>query len=73
MASLVPVKLARAESCGFEVARLQYEYKLIYSTIPLCFTTISAPYNCTEMVLYSKFAYGSEFSREENNARLPRY
>ena len=35
------------------------------SETPFCFADISTPLNCTEMVLYSKFAYGSQFLEEE--------
>ena len=37
---------------------------------PFCFVNISAPLNCTEMVLYSKFAYGSQFSGEKNYLKI---
>ena len=34
------------------------------------FVNISAPLDCTEMVLYSKFAYGSWFSGEKNDLKI---
>ena len=34
----------------------------IYSRLPFCFVNISAHKSRTEMVVYSKFAYGSQFS-----------
>ena len=40
------------------------------SQTPFCFVNISAPLNHTEMVLYSKFAYGSWFSGEKNDLKI---
>ena len=34
--------------------------------IPFCLVNIFAPLNCTEMLLYSKFAYGYQFSDKKN-------
>ena len=37
---------------------------------PFCFSNISAPSNRTELVLYSKFAHGSQFSGEKNDLKI---
>ena len=37
---------------------------------PICFANFSAPYDCTEMVLYSKFLYRSQFSGEKNYFKI---
>ena len=44
----------------------QYEYQFFYFRSPFCFSNISAAWTHTELVLYSKFAYGSQFSGEKN-------
>ena len=43
----------------------QYEYQFFYFRSPFCFSNISAAWTHTELVLYSKFAYGSQFSGEK--------
>ena len=46
---------------------------LIQRTIvetPFCFANISFPFNCTDLVLYSKFPYGSQFSAEKNGLKF---
>ena len=48
----------------------QYKYELICFRTAFCFVNISAPEYRTEMVLYSKFAYGSQFSGEKNNLKI---
>ena len=48
--------------CGFETTLRQYEYEFICFRTPFCFVNISAPSYWTEIVLYSNFAYGSQFS-----------
>ena len=35
-----------------------------------CFANISFPFNCTDLVLYSKFPYGSQFSAEKNGLKF---
>ena len=37
---------------------------------PFCFANISASKNRTEVLLYSKFLYGSQFSGEKNNLKI---
>ena len=37
---------------------------------PFCFANISFPFNCTDLVLYSKFPYGSQFSAEKNGLKF---
>ena len=44
--------------------------RLPLSQAPFCFVNISAPLNRREMVLYSKFAYGSQFSEEKNDLTI---
>ena len=43
---------------------------MICSRTPFCFVNFSAPFNRTEMVLYSKCAYGSQFSGEKNDLKI---
>ena len=69
-ASLGPVGLAGAKLWGFEVAMRQYEYELICSRTPFYFANISASINRTEMVLYSKCTYGSQFSGEKDHWKI---
>ena len=52
------------------VAMRQYEYEFICSRTPFCFLNISAPFNRTEKVLYSKCLYGSQFSGEKNDLKI---
>ena len=40
------------------------------SLTPFCFVNISAPLNRIEMVLYSKFMYGSQFLGEKNDLKI---
>ena len=68
--NLGPVGLVENKLLGFEVTIRQYEHEWICSKTPFCFVNISAPLNHTEMVLYSKSAYGSWFSGEKNNLKI---
>ena len=43
---------------------------LLMSETQSCFANISAPLNCTDLVLYFKFAYGSHFSGEKNGLEI---
>ena len=69
-ASLGPVGLAGAKLLGFEVPMRQFECEWICSRTAFCFANISPPFNRTKRVLYSKFAYGSQFSGEKNNLKI---
>ena len=42
----------------------------IMSKISFCFANISDPNNRTEIVLYSKFVYGCQFSGEKNDLNI---
>ena len=44
--------------------------RIILWRFSFCFAIISTPQNRTEMVLYSKFAYGSQFSGQENGLKI---
>ena len=68
--NLGPVGLVETKLWGFEVAIRQYEHEWICSKTPFCFVNISAPFNRTEMVLYSKCPYGSQFSGEKNYLKI---
>ena len=48
----------------------QYEYELICFRTAYRFVNISAPKYHTEMVLYSRFLYGSQFSGEKNDLKI---
>ena len=48
----------------------QHEYEMICFRTAFCFVNILAPYDGTEKVLYSKFAYGSQFSGEKNYLKI---
>ena len=48
----------------------KHKNEFICFKTPFCFVNISAPLNCTEMVLYSKFAYGSQFSGQKNDLKI---
>ena len=76
-AHLGPVGGTWHKFCGFKVTLRQYKYEFICFRTAFCFVNISAPEYRTEIVLYSKFAYGSHFSGEKtiwkSNAWLPRY
>ena len=69
-ANLGAVVLAWANVWGFEVKMRQYEYELICSRTLFCFANISAPFYRTEMVVYAKRAYGSQFSGEKNDLKI---
>ena len=69
-ARLGPVFGAWCKFCSFEPTMRQYKYELICFRIAFCFVNISAPKYLTEMVLYSKFAYGSQFSGEKNDLKI---
>ena len=60
-----PVFGAWRKFCSFEATVRQHKYELICFRTASCFVNILAPKYCTEMVLYSKFAYGSQFSGEK--------
>ena len=64
------VGLTGAKLWGFEENMRQHEYELICIRAPFCFVNILAPFNCTEMVLYSICAQGSQFSGEENALKI---
>ena len=66
-ASLGPVGLAGAKLLGFEVPMGHFECEWICSRAAFCFANISPPINRTKRVLYSKFAYGSQFSGEKSS------
>ena len=69
-ASLGPVGLAGAKLLGFEVPMRQFECEWICSRTAFCFANISPPFNRTKKVLYSKFAYGSQFSEEKKHLKI---
>ena len=48
----------------------QHEYELICFRTVFHFGNILAPYDRKEMVLYSKFAYESQFSGEKNYLKI---
>ena len=48
----------------------QDEYDFFCLGTPFCLSNISAPKISTEMFLYSKFAYGSQFSGEKNDLSI---
>ena len=48
----------------------QHEYEMICFRTAFCFVNISPPEYRTEMVLYSKFVYGSQFLGEKNDLKI---
>ena len=69
-AHLGPVCGAWRKFCGFKASMWQYKYELICFRTAFCFAHFSAPFNRTKMVLYSKCAYGSQFSGEKNDLKI---
>ena len=69
-AHLGPVCGAWRKFCGFKASMWQYKYELICFRTAFCFAHFSAPFNCTKMVLYSKWPYGSQFSGEKNDLKI---
>ena len=61
-----PVGKLQGQSGPVKTTLSQYEYKLVYFGNPFYFANISAPQNHTEMILYSEFTDGSQFSKEKN-------
>ena len=61
-----PVRSSQGHSGTVRTTSGQYDYVLVYSGTSFCFVNISAPYNSTKLVLYLKFAYGSQFLEEKN-------
>ena len=66
-----PVFGAWRKFCSFEATVRQHKYELICFRTAFCFVNILAPKYRTEMVLYSKFAYGSQFSGEKKRFKNP--
>ena len=62
-----PVKAVRGHYRTVRDNPNYYEYEFIWFRNPFCLTNFSAPWNRTEMVLYSLFAYGSQCSAETNS------
>ena len=69
-ARLGPFGGALRKFWGFEATMRHHDNELICSRTAFCFINILGPYDRTEMVLYSKFAYGSQFSGEKNNLKI---
>ena len=69
-AHLGPVGGALCKFWGFEATLRQHEYEMICFRTVFYFVNILAPYDRTEMVLYSKFAYKSQFSGEKNDLKI---
>ena len=65
-----PVVASQGQSGSIKTTLSKYEYELVYFGTPFCFVNISAPEYRAEMVLYSKFAYGSQFSGEKNSLQV---
>ena len=42
-----------------------YEYRFVYVSTRYHFVSMSVPWNCTEMAMYSKIGYGSQFSKKK--------
>ena len=70
-ARLGPIGGAWRKFCGFEATMRQCGFELTCFRTTFCFINISAPWYRTEMVLYSKFAYGSQFSEEKKQFKNP--
>ena len=64
------VRAARGHFKAVRTIMCQYDYAFMCLRTLFCLTNISAPWYHTELVLYSKFAYGSQFSREKNVLKL---
>ena len=70
LASQQSVGASQGHSGTVRTTSDQYEYNLVYFETAFCFTNISAPYYRTEMVLYSEFTYGYQFSEETNGLEI---
>ena len=69
-ACLGPVGGALSKFWGFEATMRQHEYEFIRFRTAFCFVNILASYDRTERVLYSKFAYRSQFSGEKTHLKI---
>ena len=69
-ARLGPVGGDWRQFCVFEATMRQYEHELICFRTAFRFVNISSPWYCTEMVLYSIFLYGSQFSGEKSHMKI---
>ena len=67
---MAPVGELQGQSGPVKTTLSQYEYKLVYFGTPFYFANISAPQNHTEMILYSEFTDGSQFSKEKNGLKI---
>ena len=62
-----PVGASQGQSGSIKTTLSQYEYEIVYFGTPFCFANISVPLYRTEMILYSEFADGFQFSKEKKD------